>query len=366
MRSFSGSRHAAVALTAAFVLTACPDGADGPGDGGDGPVAWDADRFADAYIGWTERCIDTIYDPGFFAEMEPTYVSNVFDFPRLRDSFENLVENTYESPNVELNQAAYEACLAAFEDTSTPCSEEPPEDCQNVLEGQLEEGEVCANTAECAGDSSCWGSDENTCGECTPRAAGGESCEEANCTNGFECDFSGATPVCVAEEEPVTADAGDTCNPEADDPCGSVTYTGLFCLDEDDSGMGECTALEIIELGGACFRFGLDDPRYCVDSFFGDNYCDQDVMNVAEPGNCVERPGIGGDCGQFTPCKTSEAYCDDGTCVAVRNVGQSCDPTLGLLNNPCERGSSCIDGVCEAVQFNDENFPMCAETDGGS
>jgi hypothetical protein len=368
MRVYRRCLPSVAALAASLLLSACPDGGDGPDGGGDGPVAWDSDRLADAYAAYFERCLDTLYDPGFLEQMEPTYVDNIFDIARLRDGFEDALDNAYESPNAELNQEAYEACLATLEDTGTACTEEPPEACEDVFTGLLEDGDACADSVECAGDAACYGAGTNTCGVCTPRAGGGESCEDTFCTEGFDCDFSGATPVCVAEEEPFSAEVGDSCQTEDDDPCGQVTYGGLICVDDNDDGTGECVALEIVERGGACFRFGLDDPRYCVDSIFGDNYCDQDVMDLETPGNCVERPGLGESCDNLTPCKTSEAYCDPGTsvCVAVRAVGQSCDDSLSVVNNPCERGANCIDGVCEALGGNQENFPMCTESDGGS
>jgi hypothetical protein len=195
-------------------------------------------------------------------------------------------------------------------------------------------------------------------------AGAGEDCSERSCIDGYHCDFSGASPACIVdEEEPPEEEysAGDSCDTDGD-RCGGWINSGLACVDDNDDGLGTCTQVQIAEPGEACaFTTSGEMTITCRNGSMGSYYCMVDITSGVFSGTCERRPGAGEPCVEtFNFCDPVEAYCDyvSGNCIATIPIGGACDPS----DRSCAYGSTCDheDLVCrDMMQFDVEETLVC-------
>lgn len=339
-------------------LTACPflnlivppggsdAGSDDDSDAGNEMSAFDVDRYVAGYSNVFVGCTDEMM--GFMTELEPAYLDAIFNSEFFAEVARSQILAMLESPHLRFNQAKHDACLSFLESNpSCDMLDDGDVSCADIFDGLLADGDVCTFGEECPESSSCYDADADDCGVCTPRVGGGASCESADCVSGFSC-LGDQVKVCVDRDTLTRSAAGDPC--ETGDECGSPTQSGLVCVEQPD-GSNLCTQIVVVPPGGTCQLFGFPDANhFCRDGLLGDYYCDQDIYGGATEGSCVERPSVGEACnGYLVPCKTSAAYCDDGTdtCVAGKTEGETCDPDhsvdqcLGGALNCNEASSRC-------------------------
>jgi hypothetical protein len=108
---------------------------------------------------------------------------------------------------VTLDAARVDACVAAFERTLDGCDwvgpfpPSPPAECHGLVTGQLNLGQKCRSTLECAGALRCRGVGPTTPGKCTTPANTGEVCGgtvDALATFVRQTDMEKEHPECAA------------------------------------------------------------------------------------------------------------------------------------------------------------------------
>jgi hypothetical protein len=204
-------------------------------------------------------------------------------------------------------------------------------------------------SAECMGDDYCRrGTGAARCtGTCTARVALGQACDSSTdlrCAKGATCD--GATKRCVAD---VGLIEGQSCAIVSEPGCA----TNLFCDVGADGGVaGVCRALKTsgpCRTDSECVRparcmgpagAGVCAPTKPIGASCTPNQHECSLFDYCGAGNvCSEqRSGVGAACGEqngeAVPCDL-DAYCDGailgaGTCRALKQPGDACDPTVLL------------------------------------
>ena len=101
----------------------------------------------------------------------------------------------------------------------------------------------------------------------------------------------------------------------------------------------DCVGFELREASGRCERVhhegdacdDADDPRSSCGEWYR-----------CLEGRCVSEASLGklgAACAAFNACRGG--FCEDGTCVARRALGDECTDTA-----PCQEPYTCIDGAC--------------------
>jgi len=337
-----------------------------PGPDDDPPVPSKSleERMVDSYTAYFEACIDNQY--AFIEQVEPQYLDAAMNLQSFEEAIQQMLDQQLESEHVILDRAQAEACIAEL--NANDCAdgfESPGAVCDLIFIGDLAEGAACNFSPECAGDSTCWDRTDTECGTCKPRAGAGEDCSETSCVEGYDCDWSGATPICILEPEdpaPEVYAVDDSCD-TGGDKCGGWLQTGLACVDDNDDGVGNCIQVQIAELGEACaYTTSSEMTVACRNGLLGDTFCVIDVASGSRSGTCEARPGAGEPCMEtFNVCDATQAYCDEtsGNCAAKLANGTACDP---LGDNICEYGNVCDDEdmICrDSVQFSVEEPLVC-------
>lgn len=191
-------------------------------------------------------------------------------------------------------------------------SEDHP--CNDLLQGQLQEGDHCNSANECSGELRCNSSDqEDTCyGECYEPDDSEPSCGDETCSDDEYCDYSDAAdPMCqpLGEED-------DNCSYSSD--CDH----GLWCSDD-----GLCTVITVHDEGENC-QSGSD---WCE----AGTSCQGEDAGNDQPGECQPVGGENDSCDIETDCHYLLA-CDGGECIS---------PEFG---DPCDRDEQCSDGFCDS------------------
>jgi hypothetical protein len=244
-----------------------------------------------------------------------------------------------EAGTIDYDGVAARECLDAFAAASCDQSSESvrvePPACAEAIRGTVADGGVCHASAECisqdctvpdCGMACCAG----TCATTTPDAAIGGSCATASCVDGAYCD---AAMVCRA-----LLAANATCT--GNDECGY----GLYCEQTGPSGVcrdapnrgDACPTGDCADLGDRCDQATMICVALsaaggpCGTSGGGCQFglvCDAATMSCASP------PAIGQPC-QFQ-CADG-AYCDAGTCAAVKPDGQMCVGDDECVSDYCD------------------------------
>jgi hypothetical protein len=239
------------------------------------------------------------------------------------------------------NQAA--ACVAAF---GTPsCTETwnaafqaaSAQPCNAIFVGTVPAGGTCFLDSECAPGTTCV-VNGTTCdpttqccsGSCVSGGAtvplnGDCSDSTSTCVFGTYCDYSGATPTCLAQ----LTTPGASC---ATAQCALP----LFC------DPGTTTCMKPAAAGTPCVYNAQTVGASCEDA--------RDVCD-ATTGTCVGPVSVGATCTGTTLCPRS-TYCDTtGTaaCVPFRKAGAACTATAQCL----------LDLVCDPIT-NTCTLPMAA------
>ncbi len=254
-------------------------------------------------------------------------------------------------------------------DDGNPCTDDSCDPELGVLNVDLVAGTACADDDLCNGDELCDGAgtceagspldpdDGNVCtsDSCDPLlgvtndpVTAGTSCADTTVCNGDElCDAAGT----CQPGAPPNVDDGNPCTIDSCDPTTGVSNelapAGSSCADDD-----LCNGDELCDGAGLCETGTPPDPddgNPCtVDS------CDPSLGVSNDPA------AAGTGCADGDLCNGDELCDGAGACVVGDPVNpddsnpcttDSCDPTLGVLNEPVAEGTSCSDGdVCNGVE----------------
>lgn len=339
------------------------------------------ERLLNAYVSWFDSCSPDQF--GFLIQVEPNYFE-ILSGSNIRDLFASFYDTNIANPNIQLDAARQEACIAWLESDSS-CDSDAGEDCEKMFVGTLDIDAACASESECVPGAYCKGLDDENCGQCQARAGLNQSCSETNCAEGLHCNESAqcVAPAqlgesCVQDQDCLSPlectyvddqrqcsvvpefALGDSCE-VGGDGCGSWTNSGLYCKDDDGDGTGLCTQISIAEEGETCEMTQSGEYSIvCRNGLMTTHYCDADIQNGQYTGVCRQRPSVGEACTEvFGYCNALESYCDADThqCLAVTAVGGTCDPQA---QDSCDIRSTCKDnGVCESLMSSGNEAPVC-------
>jgi hypothetical protein len=328
------------------------------------------DAYADALCTVLERCGGVYYDLVTAYEDCRTLTAE-----RLRQAGLDALAAAVAAGSVEYHPDKVPACLSAIETRACDqLNDRGIDACEAAIHGTAQKGESCELNEECEGSLICEIKDKcpGTCvdrytagipctsddecadglvcsqatAHCVKPAAEGEACGggvEPQCDAGFLCQGDDATKKtpgkCIPLDAVKLGNAGDSCDPTAVALCNS----GLSCVLTAITNAAltwECRAPGAT--GGAC---GLGLPEDCP----AGQYCPLSLVDVAGgifESKCTALPGAGAACAArplaTMPACVAYARCAaDGTCVNLRDLGDSCD-----TDNVCYSGR-CANGACE-------------------
>jgi len=287
-------------------------------------------------------------------------------------------------------------------DDNWPGSCEPPKSAGERCDEDRECEHYCndrycvtkkSDYSDCVEDEECIGGWCNN-GRCDKL---GRCWSDSDCEEGQFCDHSLYDPECrdpkpdgshcEDDEECLSgwcSPMGETCGvqPKVGDPCSSWECTrDAYCLN------GSCVARK--EPGARCDPTFYDDaeclapaicqsgrcrtmPLVCEPARAGETctflmVCDADsYCDLMDSFTCKRRKRIGQDCAdtlwRANTCEQG-AFCENGTCVAYAELGESCasrtcEPTEGYCasgtcaplkyaGEPCANDSECLGGDCD-------------------
>ncbi len=239
--------------------------------------------------------------------------------------------------------------------------------CPGVFVGQVEDGQQCNHSNECAPNSQCGCIDkpcDSVCDAvCHPRTAVGSPCDQDTlCQNegnnlGY-CDDDEETCQVRPRISPPLQE-GELCLQR--DSFGnilSVCAPGLFCGPSQDDGEQYCTPHAMAGLGEECRgeqEALCTEGLYCVSpcgSRLNPNACD-------EPPTCQPLPEIqddlGGSCGEGQICNIMRGLlCVEGTCYLSGSTGRFAQENEAcrtierqeVFTGLCDEGLVCQSGFC--------------------
>ena len=233
-----------------------------------------------------------------------------------------------------------------------------PDDCVDVLEGNVALDDECVISAECRGTAFCAGGDQcpnhcatllgegdacsgdNQCGDdlmcvnahCLRPSLKGEPCNGDSgktCRLGFNCAGATDTEVgdCVPNATIQVGAEGDVC-----EPGGALCMEGLSCVFDGNDAF-HCE--RGVASGGAC-HLGL--PSQCPN----DEYCD--ATEVTDSSECRKLPGDGTACALTTLCApglTCIVENDTPTCRAIAPNCHVCSAMPSAVADIVRRVSAC-------------------------
>lgn len=280
----------ALLFSTSYTLTAC-------GSGGGGDIALD-----DLGTEIGEELCDHLTACGQFPDVASCRASTDFSVDQLiADEAAGLVD---------FDGGKARECINALRNNDCTLFGQFEEDdaCDATFSGSVVLGGACFNSEVCAGDARCNGDETETCrpGTCVALeavAGEGESCLDANCADGLDCNDS---DVCVASPGP-----GDTCSSLSDCTNDSLCQLGA------DNTPGTCVALP--SSGGTC------DPNLGGEILGGRFSCLL-VTDYCDPSDntCKAKLLDGGDCSAVPYACINYAQCIEGACVAAPGIGDSC------------------------------------------
>lgn len=279
-----------------------------------------------------------------------------------------LFERAFDEGTLVYDPSNAQACIDRFlERECALIDASAPLDCLSTFRGQVPLDAACGFDFECAGAARC-DLDDGCPGRCRPLVESGGACSRSSvCAAGLRC----ASGTC----EPPPPD-GVACDDEHDCAPGSV------CLGPD-GGESTCRAVASIPVAGvgercdvvmgpacapglSCAIVGVGDVR-CVEPvaegascFDGiPAMCLPDLACSADPfapgpleGTCGPLPDEGQPCAprEAQRCRSGHA-CVAGSCVRLRDVGESCgrdDECFAFLE--CAGGRCALPPPCSTLQ----------------
>lgn len=310
-----------------------------------------------------------------------------------------------QSPDYELDTNAVAACTAAIETATCGALVTRGLDiaaaCKEYIVGKRLEGESCrgglvsdcAKGLICAGDTcpgTCTKEATNLCkegscgtdgfcnmnGECRPRAAIGQACDDSeiafgnlsdnSCALGAHCDNF----VCVANLELGAACAGqapNACGPgltcQCPDPAACGNPDAFICVPASNEG-GACNWAMDCQPGLFC-NFQAENGAVCAQRVgqgeaCNDSYGACEHLLECVNGKCVEEQEpiaenpllkegesctFGGSCELGTACTCTDAGCQEQTCQKAPGLGQSCADLMLANITPF----ACAEGLCDLL-----------------
>ncbi|OGR07839.1 MAG: hypothetical protein A2341_07170 [Deltaproteobacteria bacterium RIFOXYB12_FULL_58_9] len=364
-------RRVILVASAALMLSSCsteeekkPGGTTINEDGVDGTPAINAlcDYFA--------RCESTI---GKFAPSRaecPEAMRLIADCGSLRYS------NTQAQVDACVSWLNAEACgVTMFEEDSrsqsSPCNVlKPVDEDQDVDDVDtypiVGAGEDCSE-ADCGDGYFCnWNVDQGTCFVCVAKGTTGAACDDSwECADGYYCDQNSE---CAAEKaNTVACDDDDECLSSF---CGAGTCKDPLPRDSSCTDGDRClghlrcfgdVCTDLLPEGAAC-----EDEEDCLLGLV----CDP--SNVCAPVAACNTGVTGDGCYDDESCATG-LFCDGITCTPLRGIGGNCDwegdCISGLICDPAETcqnpgtvGDGCNwDEHCQADLYCDWQSEQCAQ-----
>jgi hypothetical protein len=301
-------------------------------------------QMAEMLCGVYERCFGALFDVFLLEDC-----AELAERRLVQGGF-SRIQSAVETGSVDYDPSQVEGCRGAYE--ALECGEllnRNLEACQGVFKGTLQAGEECEIDEECVGDSVCLALDSCP-GVCAPRQTAGEPCtSDDQCADGLVCSV--VTELCVAPRA-----EGETCEGGVEAQC----TPGLLCLgaDEETGRVGTCRTVDGLFValeGGDCdilqgplCQVGLS----CV-------LVQLSVTGNSIAGTCAAAVGSGEDCALAVPSQCPEGeYCainaadlltgDPGACTPLPLVGEACAPDFG--GPRCEAFARCVDDTCVAMR----------------
>lgn len=300
---------------------------------------------ADAMCGIYEDCFGQLFDLFLLEDCAELTERRV-----AQGGF-SRVELAVQSGSVQYDPARAEECLSAYE--ARGCDDllaRHIEACEEALEGTLQTGDECELDEECAGDAICLVADACP-GHCAPRQPAGESCHtDDQCADGLVC--SKVTNLCV---EPRTE--SEACEGGSEAQCAP----GLLCLgaDEDEARTGTCREVDALLTAAEGQTCDIMRGPLCQQGLTC-AVTEVPASGAADslPGACEPTVGSGEDCHLSVPSQCPEGeYCSIeiadvllgqlGTCTPLPRAGEACAPDLGPR---CEAFARCVDDSCVAMR----------------
>jgi hypothetical protein len=270
-------------------------------------------------------------------------------------------------------------CASTMQSLAATCGDSDSTVCE-TSGGSLASGTACGNALQCA-SAFCKGSGITesstgamttitaTCGVCTDKIAVGQACASSDrCIDGAACnqtpDPTGAlSGVCAPT---VKNDIGGACGSSTnqginqckaglrcgmDQKCAALGASGSDCNSDD-----ECTYPLVCALsGGDVVGTSCQTPKPAGAACVGNasaSGCARELGCDPSSQLCVAvvRVAPGGGCDDFAHvcaqggCNTPVGGTLTGTCPALLNEGDACDPSAN--DKTCGGSSVCINGKC--------------------
>ncbi|HEX6278108.1 MAG TPA: hypothetical protein VFZ53_33920 [Polyangiaceae bacterium] len=364
------------ALISVATAVACGGSSGFTSGGGDDSVALDdlPAEFARAQCELVERCYGPLYHVFFVFEDCETRTEAAF-----RDGGFAALEAAIDAKTVKYDAEKAARCLDEL--ATRDCSEvnqRTLDACEDALAGTIplggecnldeecEGARICEVAAQCPGTcveryaagQACTENDECAdglvCSEATNRcvtpAGDGQACGggiEPQCDGGLLCagedENQGRTGTCHPEDQIEEHGIGEACSPSVGDLCEA----GLSCVIDSLAPTFACQA--IAASGGPC---GIGFPEQCPVG----EYCPisaaelafevlaatcRPLPEIGEP--CAERPiDIGAACEPYARCDLPT-----GTCLGLRELGESCSSDELCHSNNCEGGGCAPVRACQ-------------------
>jgi len=253
-----------------------------------------------------------------------------------------------------LDKLANASCDRTSEDNRNGFDQE----CQEIVQGNGQAGDACAEDVECASQSC----DIPTCTDaCCQGTCNDGTVATAPLEEGDACSFSDQCDVglyCTQDTQECAKlkSSGATC--ESDDECDY----GTGCLFSGSSDTGTCGTLP--DTGEACTGECAHLGDVCVNSVCTSYALEGDACSETAPcspfyvcdtgGHCAARVAAGGACTSSSDCADYGAFCDDptdsgtGTCVDPQPNGAACDSSSMCQSAFCDSTTQkCADeAVC--------------------
>ncbi|MGM0556454.1 MAG: hypothetical protein ACQEVA_08775 [Myxococcota bacterium] len=231
----------------------------------------------------------------------------------------------------QAEQAATEGSLALDSCNSQPCLDgisdieclavhrafprfrldHPVSECPAAFRGQVDSGEDCTATAQCAGESVCGRSDSNTdcTGTCQDAGQAGSQCGDIVCDYDQYCETE--NDICVTKNS-----AGENCTQNFECPInsrceGGTCSQGVSGLDVGDQcdfrtklcspGLGclEGTCQELVEPGQTCPLFGCAGDNFCSASTETCEAFKTEGESCSQSQECLSLNCAGGQCAPY-------------------------------------------------------------------
>ncbi len=282
--------------------------------------------------------------------------------------------------------AGYDAGLLAYSQTAVSCNvafyqtlgcnfpTSTDSQCGVLAWGVVADGGTCGSTSECQNGFYCQRTTAQACGACQPASAISGPCgvmaDGAICYQG-QCDGTSCVSVVgvggMCQYDTFVCQPGLSCQIvcQAPGPLGSGCATDSDCVDglTCQVTLTTATCATRTTLGQPCDQTACTLDLGCGDLPDGGTSCQP--LTVGGPCVAVADGGL---------CKEAE-YCNDGGCLPLGALGQTCGATSGCgvgqclsssctlapANTPCDSNEECLSQRCDPNAAVPSCVAQCAQ-----